>query len=470
MQNDNNDSFEFSKVKISQIDPPTELTDLEKTAIMQFRLDEQEKESVNDKEITNLSNTLILKLKNLHNNADNNKKSLYETVILKLEEIIKKNNSLEIKHKLKVEKSTKLNSKKHKRLLPISYKHINVDNINYDDDLYKLSKIAIKNLSNETNLNVNKTRLGKQGKKIKIDNVHVNKTNYDQYQNKLNEFAVDNLYYKFAPRETKKYKLYKLCLTFSICIFLFTSLIIGNWLRQGYSIKQLEKDITESTTITKVEDGSLYNMDESIEENKYGSQYWQYLNTPLSSVDFTQLLKQNSDTVGWIIVNNTNINYPVVQTSNNDFYLDHAYDKSSNNAGWIYADFRDNFNVLNQNLVIYGHGRKDKIMFGSLTNSLNKEWYTKEENQIIQLSTLKYNTMWQIFSVYTIEAESYYITTDFESNQEYTEFLNTILSRSIYNFGVNMSTNDKVLTLSTCYNDNGIRLVVHAKLVKIQER
>jgi len=470
LQNDNNDSFEFSKVKISQIDPPTELTDLEKTAIMQFRLDEQEKESVNDKEITNLSNTLILKLKNLHNNADNNKKSLYETVILKLEEIIKKNNSLEIKHKLKVEKSTKLNSKKHKRLLPISYKHINVDNINYDDDLYKLSKIAIKNLSNETNLNVNKTRLGKQGKKIKIDNVHVNKTNYDQYQNKLNEFAVDNLYYKFAPRETKKYKLYKLCLTFSICIFLFTSLIIGNWLRQGYSIKQLEKDITESTTITKVEDGSLYNMDESIEENKYGSQYWQYLNTPLSSVDFTQLLKQNSDTVGWIIVNNTNINYPVVQTSNNDFYLDHAYDKSSNNAGWIYADFRDNFNVLNQNLVIYGHGRKDKIMFGSLTNSLNKEWYTKEENQIIQLSTLKYNTMWQIFSVYTIEAESYYITTDFESNQEYTEFLNTILSRSIYNFGVNMSTNDKVLTLSTCYNDNGIRLVVHAKLVKIQER
>ena len=470
MQNDNDDSFEFSKVKISQINPPTELTDLEKTAIMQFRINEQEKETINDKELTSLSNTLILKLKNLHNTADDTKKSLYETVILKLEEIIKKNNSLEIKHKLKVNSTSKLNRKKHKRLLPISYKHINTDNINYDDDLYKLSKIAIKNLSNETKLSVNKTRLGKQGKKIKIDNVHVNKTNYDNYQNKLNEFAVDNLYYKFAPRETKKYKLYKLCLTFSICIFLFTSLIIGNWLRQGYSIKQLEKDITESTTITKVEDGSLYNVDDSIEETKYGSQYWQYLNTPLSSVDFTQLLKQNNDTVGWIIVNNTNINYPVVQTSNNDYYLDHAYDKSSNNAGWVYADFRDNFNVLNQNLVIYGHGRKDKIMFGSLTNTLNKDWYTKEENQIVQLSTLKYNTMWQIFSVYTIEAESYYITTDFESNQEYTEFLNTILSRSIYNFGVNMSTNDKVLTLSTCYNDNGIRLVVHAKLVKIQER
>ena len=79
MQNDNDDSFEFSKVKISQINPPTELTDLEKTAIMQFRINEQEKETINDKELTSLSNTLILKLKNLHNTADDTKKSLYET-------------------------------------------------------------------------------------------------------------------------------------------------------------------------------------------------------------------------------------------------------------------------------------------------------------------------------------------------------------------------------------------------------
>lgn len=150
--------------------------------------------------------------------------------------------------------------------------------------------------------------------------------------------------------------------------------------------------------------------------------------------------------------------------------MNHAYDKTSNNAGWVYADFRDNFNIFSKNMVIYGHGRKDKIMFGSLTKTLDKNWYTKEENQIIQLSTLKYNTMWQIFSIYTVPAESYYITTDFDSNEEYAKFLNEMLTRSIYNFNVNLSTDDKVLTLSTCYNDNGIRLVVQAKLVKLQER
>ena len=109
-------------------------------------------------------------------------------------------------------------------------------------------------------------------------------------------------------------------------------------------------------------------------------------------------------------------------------------------------------------------------MFGSLTNALNPSWYTNTDNQIIQLSTLKYNTMWQIFSVYKIEAESYYITTDFSDNDSFATFANTMRSRSIYDFGVNITSNDKLLTLSTCYNDNGVRLVVQAKLVKIQER
>ena len=109
-------------------------------------------------------------------------------------------------------------------------------------------------------------------------------------------------------------------------------------------------------------------------------------------------------------------------------------------------------------------------MFGSLMNTLKKNWYTNTENQIIQLSTLNYNTMWQVFSIYKVEAESYYITTDFSTDQAFAEFLSTMKNRSIYDFGVSVSESDRVLTLSTCYNDKGTRLVVHAKLVKIQSR
>jgi len=109
-------------------------------------------------------------------------------------------------------------------------------------------------------------------------------------------------------------------------------------------------------------------------------------------------------------------------------------------------------------------------MFGSLTNTLKANWYKNTDNQIIQLSTPKYNTMWQIFSIYKIQAESYYITTDFGSEKSFETFINKMKSRSIYDFKIDVTTKDKLLTLSTCYNDNGIRLVVQAKLVKMQER
>ena len=477
----NKQDCEFTEVKITQIDPPKDLTDLEKTALMQFKLEEEEKKLIaQKKEILNkekyrptLSDTIKLKLSDIKKklSEDKTKKSLYNTVILKLDEIIKKNNALNTKKKYKVTEIQTNNNKK-KTLLPKfsigNNIKINVDTDNYGKYLYKLNKIALNNLAKEYKTK-DKVRKGNYSKIINVDNVRVSKKNYELYQDKLNKFAINKLYYKFAPKESKKYKLYKLCLSFSLLVFLFTSVIIVNWLRQGYSIKKLNNNIVESTDIYKVEEGTLYNI-ETIEENNYGSQYWKYLQTPLSEVDFTELLKENSDTVGWIIVHDTNINYPVVQTNDNDYYLNHAYDKTSNSAGWVYADFRDNFNVFSKNMVIYGHGRKDKIMFGSLTKALDKKWYTKQENQIIQLSTLKYNTMWQIFSIYTIPAESYYIMTDFESNSEYAAFLGEMLNRSIYNFNVNLSTDDKILTLSTCYNDNGIRLVVQAKLVKLQER
>jgi sortase B len=265
-------------------------------------------------------------------------------------------------------------------------------------------------------------------------------------------------------------------------VFVATSLIIINWFIQGLSINKISNSLIEETPIVDVVEGELVNIEippevidqpEPEKHEEYSNKntlYWKYLNTPLSSVDFTSLTKENKDTVGWIIVNNTNVNYPVVQTNDNDYYLSHDFNKKRNSAGWVFADFRDDFDNLSRNTVIYAHGRKDKVMFGSLTNTLNKKWYTNLDNQIIQLSTLKYNTMWQIFAVYKVEAESYYITTDFSSDESYEEFLSTMKSRSIYNFGVDVDKNDKVLTLSTCYNDNGIRLVVQAKLVKIQER
>ena len=109
-------------------------------------------------------------------------------------------------------------------------------------------------------------------------------------------------------------------------------------------------------------------------------------------------------------------------------------------------------------------------MFGSLKNILESSWYNDKNNYIIRLSTPTENTMWQVFSVYTIEKESYYITTNFQTEAEYSEFLNTMKSRSNVNFSATVNPSDKVLTLSTCKDNFGSRVVMHAKLIKRESR
>lgn len=520
--NDKKSVNSVDDVRIEHINPRTELNELEKTAILQFEIEKEEELSktqkfkfLNNKKKNNdvdlpkkrndfelpspkkkidLTKTIKIKLSDLREAIEEEqldlptlkqKKSLYDTVIIKLDDLINKKNALKMVETKKVTciEETKKHKKtvnlfKPKDITKIKDIKLNVDSPEFGRQLYNLNRIALNNLSFVRPKKVR--RYSTLSKLEKIDKIHINKTDFEKYQDKLNRFAINKLYYKYAPKESNKYKLYKYSVMVCGCIFAVTLFCIMNWAYQGVAINNLSNSIKEDIVFEEVNDGTLYNISDpevlkpdNNNDNVNAvepSMYWKYLNTPLSSVDFSELLKTNSDTVGWLIVNNTNVNYPVVQTTNNDYYLNHAFDRSYNNAGWVYADFRDNFNELSDNTVIYAHGRKDKVMFGSLTNTLNANWYTNPDNQIIQLSTLNYNTMWQIFAVYKIEAESYYITTDFSNDESFDNFVNIMKDRSIYDFGINVSSKDKLLTLSTCYNDYGTRLVVQAKLVKIQER
>lgn len=193
------------------------------------------------------------------------------------------------------------------------------------------------------------------------------------------------------------------------------------------------------------------------------------IETSMLKIDFDNLISFNSDTIGWIRVLGTDINYPVVQTNDNSFYLTHSFDKSYNKAGWIFADYTNSNlkdNQLDENTVIYGHNRENRSMFGTLSNTLKKEWRDTEKNRYINFSTRDESMLWEVFSTYTIDSEGYYIKTNFSSDEEYEEFIKTIKSRSIYDFNINVTTNDKILTLSTCTNIGQGRAVVHAKLIK----
>lgn len=181
--------------------------------------------------------------------------------------------------------------------------------------------------------------------------------------------------------------------------------------------------------------------------------------------DFNTLLNINDETIGWLTVNNTNIDYPVVQHYNNEYYANHDFYNNENINGWVYMDYRNNNELNDQNTIIYAHNNSD-IMFGTLKNILYESWYTDEDNQIITLNTAKNKFSYKIFSIYTIPDTNDYLVNRFSNNDSFDYFINMIKNRSIYDFNVDVANNDKILTLSTCYKSSKNRLVVHAKLIK----
>ncbi|MED9978855.1 MAG: class B sortase [Bacilli bacterium] len=307
----------------------------------------------------------------------------------------------------------------------------------------------------------------------------------DFYQNSSNDLIIDNnLNYintnddnildtinndrnnKKKKRKKKKNTTWIFAILFLvfISIIVFCLIKIFVWGKDNKDTSKVIDDINNAVNVTLRDDDDNTELVNDTNEEKT-SDYWYYIKFPLIDVDITELKDKNSDTVGWINVNNTNINYPFVQGKDNSYYLSHSFDKKYNEAGWVFLDYRNSKDLNNKNTILYAHSRLDKTMFGSLSKVLKSSWYNNKDNHIIRLSTDTENTLWQIFSVYKIPEESYYITTNFNTNEEYSKFLNTIKQRSIHNFNTNLDTNDKILTLSTCYSDTE-RTVVHAKLIK----
>lgn len=250
--------------------------------------------------------------------------------------------------------------------------------------------------------------------------------------------------------------------TYFICIF-----ISSRWYVQKLKINYLSNDILSSTKILENENTEIIN-----KENYVPNYNNEYSNISYMSVNFKELIEKNNETVGWIKVNNTNVNYSVVQHNDNEYYLKHDFNKRNNSNGWVYADYRADFQYFGTNTILYAHNMTNRTMFGSLAWCLKESWYKNEDNHYIKLSTPYSNTIWKIFSIYTIKPEVYYLKTYFETNEEHLEFLNKLKNRSIYNFNLKkeMTTDDKILTLSTCSDDGTKRIVIHAIMVKAEYR
>ena len=165
--------------------------------------------------------------------------------------------------------------------------------------------------------------------------------------------------------------------------------------------------------------------------------------------------------------NNTNVDYPVVQYSDNDYYLTHNFKNQKDTSGWIFLDYRADAENLSQNNIIFGHNMYySGVMFGTLYKTKQSNWYKNPENQIIEFDTKYYKLKWKIFSIYVVPITNDYLIADFSTPQKFQDFLDLITNRSIYNFNTPVATSDKIITLSTCSNNGKNRLVIHAVLLE----
>ena len=305
-----------------------------------------------------------------------------------------------------------------------------------------------------------------------------------EFFKKLNEIYYVNIKIKYSKEYTNKYRPIEYgikTIRYAILLVAILSLILlynykvhhkGEGIESTNDINEIndiidDLDYYDNTGIVEDEevieyeymdelqpDGTVKKVKKVVKTNPY---YRKYVEA------YDELLELNNDTIGWIKVNNTKINYPVVQAKDNEYYLDHSFYKKRNSLGWIFADYRNTFNILSDNTIIYGHNAINLgLMFGTLDKVLNKSWYTNNSNLTIMFSIKNEVYYWKIFSVYTTKTTNDYLTTDFSNRDEYQQFLNMIKGRSQIDFETTVKSTDKILTLSTCHKDNNHRLVVHA--------
>lgn len=242
----------------------------------------------------------------------------------------------------------------------------------------------------------------------------------------------------------------KICglITMILVVSIISYIGISNYVSLQ-QVSNIQETIKEAISEAPTEEIVLPTNNEQIIKNNY----------------LVSLLSINPDVVGWLKVNDTNIDYPVVQAEDNDYYLKKNLYLENDKNGWIFMDYRNSTINLDTNTIIFGHNMYySGVMFGTLANAYKKSWYTNPDNLIISFDTIYESNQYQIFSIYKIPKTNDYLKTYFANDTEFNDFIHLIQGRSIYDFEVSVNPGDKILTLSTCSDYNN-RLVVHAKLI-----
>jgi sortase B len=186
---------------------------------------------------------------------------------------------------------------------------------------------------------------------------------------------------------------------------------------------------------------------------------------------YAELYAQNSDFIGWLRIDGTGIDYPIMQSKDDpDFYLKHNFSKEYSRFGIPYM--QENCGLSSDNIIIYGHNIKSKSMFNELTEYKNKAFYTA--HKYITFDTLDEQRTYEVIATFKTVAYSdsgfqYYDFVNANTAEEFDDYVAKSRALSFYDTGVAAEYGDKLLTLSTCeYSQKNGRLAVVAKLIEVR--
>lgn len=254
---------------------------------------------------------------------------------------------------------------------------------------------------------------------------------------------------KHSKKSNNKFK--KLVLLLLIIIFVCS---IGYMCYYIYNNNKNKKDNTDILSEVKIEPTQV--TEEKTEK----------------MLKLEELQKENNEIIGWLEIEGTNINYPVLQGTDNEFYMKNNYKKEKSKNGSIFLDKSYNWDIPSSNLLLYGHNNKNGTMFQDLLKYKSENFYN--EHTKIKFTTNKEDSTYEIMSVFYSRVYyksdknvfRYYYFVNANNEQEYNDFVNNAKKLSIYDTGVNANYGDQLLTLSTCeYSQEDGRFVVVAKKI-----
>lgn len=322
----------------------------------------------------------------------------------------------------------------------------------FDDRIYELVQSIHNGSFKDSNISIHRSNQRVYNKK-KTDST----ISFDDLNQKLKNDIIAEL----KIREIKR----------KIIIFTCSSLAIlclGYFILYNFYIER-----TERSYLNLVE---LKDDNDSINSNAYFEET--IVHKTENNIDVTildeyeKIYNKNKSLIGWLKIADTNIDYPVMQTSNNEYYLDHNLNQKYDKNGSIFMDKDCDVLKPSTNLIIYGHHMKSGKMFGDLNKYSNESYY--KEHPIIEFDTIYRKGTWEIMYVFRSEIYNadeivfkYYQFIDANSEDEFNSNMYEMKKLSLYNTGVTAHYGDELLTLSTCdYTKEDGRFVVVAKRIR----